>query len=333
MESQTSLILILKQRIGKDEVLANVLSDLLNVSIDAAYRRVRCQTLFSISELEKICRQFEISMDAIFQVSKRNVTFNYSPLENFTSNMEEYLKGIRDSLLYVKNQGAPELIITVNNTPFFQLFNFPYLVRFKLYFWGKTHLELKEYQNVKFKHERFSEEAFALGKELLTIYNNIPTKEIFDPELMRGFAREIYFYYQAQQFEEPLYAIWLYDEMLQFIEHLREQAKIGKKFMYKTQAPNSGNDFEMYHNETLNSITSFCYTTQKGYGLFLAHNFMNSLHTTNESYVNDSKNMLNCIISNSSKISLTNEKVRNAYFAELIKLIDGYKKKINLDLE
>lgn len=333
MDIQPSLILLLKQRIGKDEVLASVLSELLNMSLDAAYRRLRCQTLFSINELEKISRHFGISIDALFQVAKRNVTFDYSPLENFTSNMESYLKEIRDSLLFVKNQGNPELIITVNNTPFFQLFNFPYLVRFKLYFWGKTHLELKEYQNVKFKHERFSDEAFALGKELLTVYNSIPSKEIFDPELMRGFAREIYYYYEAQQFEDPLYAVWLYDKMLQFIEHLRDQAKIGKKFIYNTQAPLTGNNFEMYHNETLNSITSFCYTTAKSSGLFLAHNFMNSLHTTNESYVSDTKNTLNCIISNSSKISETNEKERNAYFAELIKLIEAYKKKIKLDLE
>jgi len=46
--------------------------------------------------------------------------------------------------------------------------------------------------------------------------------------------------------------------------------------------------------------------------------------------MNNTRNTLNNIISSSSK---TNEKERNAFFEEVINLIEIYKKKIKLDLE
>lgn len=330
---QTSLIDTLKQRIGKDETLASALSDVLSISSDAAYRRLRGETALTINELEKITRHFNISVDHLFHLPKKRVVFDYEPLENYTFNMVSYLSSIRDYLLQLRSQENPRLIVTINNTPFFQLFNFPYLIRFKLYFWAKTHLQMKEFQGKKFAHQKLSSKAREVGLQALELYNSIPSTELYDPELLRGFAREIYFYYCAGEFEDPKYAVWLYNKLLQFIDHLKAQAIAGRKFIIGSEAPEKGNDFHMYHNETLNAITSFHYTTENATGLFLAHNFMNSLHTNDPSYVEDSKRILECLISNSNKLSSGNEKGLNQYFQPLIREINNYKSRILLDLE
>lgn len=330
---QSALINYLKQRIGKDETVAGALSDVLNISSDAAYRRLRGETVLTINELEKISRKYDISVDKLFNLKKKRVVFDYEPLENYTFNMVSYLSSIRNYLQQLNNQENPKLIVTINNTPFFQLFNFPYLIRFKLYFWAKTHLQMKEFQGKKFAHQSLSPKAHEVGYQALQLYNRIPSIELYDPELLRGFAREIYFYYNAQEFEDPKYAIWLYNKLLQFIDHLKAQAKVGKKFIVGTEPPAHGCDFSMYHNETLNAITSFHYSTDQASGLFLAHNFMNSLHTNDPGYVEDSKRILDCLISNSSKISSGNEKGRNHYFQPLIREIENYKSRILFDLE
>lgn len=333
LDYQAKLFEVIKNRIDGSESLGNVLSEVLSISTDAVYRRYRGETLFTIYEIQKISEHFNISMDMIFGISKNQVLFEYQPLTNYDFNMEVYLESLLFGLKRMKNQGNPSLIMTVNNTPFFQLLNFPYLVRFKLYFWAKTHLQVKEYVNKKFKHERFSDKAFQLGKEVLQCYNSIPSKELVDPELLRGFAREIYYYYSAQQFEDPSYAIWLYDELIKFIGHLKDQCAQGKKFIFGTQAPAEGNSFEVYHNETLNAVTSIFYNTNESKGLYMAHNFMNSLHSTDKEYVSDSKMIIDKIISQSSKISVTNEKERNHYFAQLEKMILNFKTRIQLDLD
>jgi hypothetical protein len=211
--------------------------------------------------------------------------------------------------------------------------NFPQLVRFKLYFWAKTHLQIPDYKDKPFRHEKTSENAFALGKEILQIYNSIPSKEIYDFDFMRGFMRQIQYYYKAHHFEDPEYALFLFDRMLFMSRHLKEQVNVGKKFMFGTQVPASGNSFEMYLNETINSDVTFYYNSKEQQGLYLTHNIMNYLETTNQSYVSDSKMIIDKQIANSSLISIVNEKERNHFFYEFERTIHLFRKKIEADLE
>jgi hypothetical protein len=330
---QTTLFKLLKQKIAGDETLGNALSDLLSISPDAVYRRYRNETALTIQELKKICNHYSISFDALCEMGDGKVVFSYPPLNTFDFSLESYLEGILKAFQKLRSLSGPEIILSVNNVHLFQLLNFPQLVRFKLYFWAKTHLQIPDYKDKPFRHEKTSENAFALGKEILQIYNSIPSKEIYDFDFMRGFMRQIQYYYKAHHFEDPEYALFLFDRMLLMSSHLKEQANTGKKFMFGTQAPASGNSFEMYLNETINSDVVFYYNSKEQQGLYLTHNIMNYLETTNQSYVSDSKMIIDKQVANSSLISIVNEKERNNFFYEFERTIQLFRKKIEADLE
>lgn len=329
---QTTLFQLLKQKIAGEDSLGNALSDILNISPDAVYRRYRNETPLTIQEVKKICGHYNISFDALCEFGNGKVVFSYPPLDTFDFSLESYLEGILQAFQKLKTLSSPEIILSVNNIQLFQLLNFPQLVRFKLYFWAKTHLQISAYKDLPFKHEKTSDTAFSLGKEILQIYNSIPSQEIYDPEFMRGFLRQIHYYYNAHLFEDPEYAVFLYDRVLMLSSHIREQANIGKKFMFGTQAPANGNDFKMYLNETINSDATFFYQSKELQGLYLTHNIMNYLETTNENYVNDSKLIIDKQLANSSLISIVNEKERNNFFFEFERTINSFKKKIEADL-
>ena len=53
----------LKLATPTNQKLVDVLSDLLEVSNDSAYRRLRCETAISIDEYMKICEHFRIPLD------------------------------------------------------------------------------------------------------------------------------------------------------------------------------------------------------------------------------------------------------------------------------
>ena len=329
---QAVLLDLVRIKLAPKESIGHALSEILNISTDASYRRLRGETHLTINELQKICEHYSISLDVIFGIQPNQVLFDYEPLENYSFNMENYLENLLNGLKRIAQYPDIRMLISINNTPFLQLLNFPYLVRFKLYFWAKTHLQVPEYKDQKFKHERFSDQAFDLGKQILQTYNRIPSRELYDPELLRGFAREVYYNYKAGYFEDPSYAIWLLNKLIEFVNHLQEQARLGKKFIYGTQAPETGNELELYHNETLNAITSIHYESKEASGLYLAHNFMNLLHSENPEYVKDSKAVLEKIISNSSVISYSNEKERHQYFSQVIRMIEQFKAKITSEI-
>ncbi len=329
---QETVFQLIKQKITGDDTIGHALSDVLSISPDAVYRRYRGETALTIEEVKKLCIHYNISFDALCQMGEGKVIFSYPPLNTFDFSLESYLEGILKAFQQLKSLEAPEIILLVNNTSLFQLLNIPQLVRFKLYFWAKTHLQIPDYKDKPFRHERTSDTAFQLGKEILQIYNAIPSKEIYDPEFMRGFLRQIHYYFKSHLFEDPEYALFLHDRILMLSAHLKAQADIGKKFMYNTHPPASGNDFEMYLNESINSEATFLYKSKNMSGLYMTHNIMNYLETTNEAYVKDTSMILEKHLANSSLISQVNEKERANFFYDFDRTVMAFRKKIEADL-
>lgn len=330
---QQDLFKIIKLKLVGKDPLGIALSDILHISSDAVYRRYRGETILTIDEVQRLCKHFDISIDLLMQNASGKAIFNYKPLDTYDFRLESYLEGILNSLRHLKSLSNPNFIMSVSNNHIFQLINFPQLARFRLFFWAKTHLLVPEYQNVKYFHEKTSETAFAIGEEILHLYTSIPSVEIFDPELMRGFLRQILYYSKAHLFEEPSDALFLCDRMLLFSKHLNKQAEIGKKFIFGKEIPTVGNKFQMYLNETINSDSTIYYTSKESNGIFLTHNIMNYLQTVDEKYVSDSKQIIDKQLANSSLISEVNEKERNNYFYEFERTILSFRKKIEADIE
>jgi len=116
-------------------------------------------------------------------------------------------------------------------------------------------------------------------------------------------------------------------------DHIKEQATLGKKFIYRQQPPAGGNEYELYINATINADNTFYYSSKEQDGLYLAHNHLNYLHTTNPTYISESKSILDKQLANSSIISKVNESQRNAFFYQLEKHIDRARMRIQLELE
>jgi hypothetical protein len=329
---QKAIFNLIKQRIAGTENIGNVLSEVLSISSDAVYRRYRGETPLTIHETQKICNHFNISFDNLLESGDGFVLFDYSPFKSFDIHLDSYLEGILESVQRISNLKDAKILMSVNNGHIFQLMNFPQLVRFRLFFWAKTHLQIKKYEQLKFKHEKVNPHSFDLGKKILSSYNKIPSTEILDFEFMRGFLRQILFYFQSHLFDDPNYALFLCERVQLFIAHLKEQAEKGQKFIFGTSHPAFGNDVEFFLNETNNNDSTIHYSSKEAEGIFIGHNVLNYIHTSDSTYVSDTNQSLQRELKNSSKISQENEKLRNQYFAELNRMAENFKTKIKSDL-
>lgn len=184
---QEVLLQQVKQKVGDSDTLGKVLADVLNISMDAAYRRNRNETPLTIDEVQKLCATFGISFDALLQLKDNQVVFEYSPLNNYDFSLESYLEGLLSALQGLNKTTNPKIILTTNNLSLFQLLNFPHLTRFRLFFWAKTHLQVEEYKDKLFEHEKVTDNAFSIGYEILQRYTNLPKIECYDHEFFKGF--------------------------------------------------------------------------------------------------------------------------------------------------
>lgn len=133
---QQRLLEGIKQKLPKGEKLAQVMMDTLHLSQDAVYRRIRGEVPLTIFETKTLCETFNISFDDYGTFRKGQVTFTYNSLTSIEMNFEAYLTGLRDGMRQIKNAENPELMMSINDTPIFQLFNLPHLTRFKFFFWA-----------------------------------------------------------------------------------------------------------------------------------------------------------------------------------------------------
>ncbi|MCB9225149.1 MAG: hypothetical protein H6582_13270 [Crocinitomicaceae bacterium] len=322
-----------KLQLPKGEKLSNVIQDILCLSQDAAYRRLRGEVPLTIYETKTLCEKFNISFDDYGDLQRGKVMFHYNPLVSIDMNYKSYLAGLRDGLAQVRQLDNVHMLMSINDTPLFQVFNLPHVTRFKFFFWAKTYLQMPEYQNEKFKREKIDKESLAIGIEALNYYNSIPTTEIYGPETLRGTLRQIEYYFDSHLFEDPTYALEILDNLIQLIDHMKVQAENGAKFTRGNEPVTSGNEFNMYSNDTYIADNTYLIKWDSGSSVYLSHNILNYLVTTDPYYAEESEKVLTKLRDNSSLISKIDAKERNKFFGNLERTVLNFRRKVEAELQ
>ena len=330
---QERILDAIKAQVPEGEKLSQIMMDTLFLSQDAVYRRLRGDVALSIFETKTLCEKFNISFDDFGTYKKGQVNFLYNPLNRIGLNFESYMTGLRDGMSQIKGLGNVEMIMSVNDTPIFQLFNLPHLTRFKYFFWASIYLKIPAYEGQKFKREKIDKKVLSIGIETHNIYNSITTHEIYGPETLRGTLRQIQYFFDAHLFEEPAYALELIDNLIDLLNHMKAQAEVGRKFARGNEPGNSGNEFHMYSNDTYISDNTYLINSDAGSTVFFSHNIMNYLQTTDPYYAIETKQVLDALKANSSPISIVNAKERSRFFSNIERTVLNFRKRVESEIE
>ncbi|MFK8037757.1 MAG: hypothetical protein AB8B74_05665 [Crocinitomicaceae bacterium] len=334
LDIQEALLQKVEAALPENEKLVDVIMDLLNVSMDAAYRRMKGKVALTIFETQILLDAFDLSLGNLGSYKKDKIIFDYKPLSRINFNFESYITGLRDSLSEIKTLKSPELFISINETPVFQLFNFPHLTRFKFFFWAKSYLQIPEYINAKFKREKIDKQVLSIGIEAHNIYMSMPSTELYCSETLKGILKQIEYYYDSGVFEDPEYAIELLDNVSSLAKHISHQAEVGHKFVFGNE-PNSAEQtkFKMFMIDTYLPDNTYYVKHENGALTYFSHNIMNFIMTQNPDYNSDTKMILDRLIDNSNQISETGIKERAKFFNAMEKAIDQLRKKIRFSIQ
>ena len=135
---QNNFINRLKKVLPPTIGIAEEISDLLNISIDSAYRRIRGETDFTFEEIYIITRKHKISIDEIYGNSNDSVTFEYIKLTDSEVNFEKYLTSLRNRLESINKVEDKNIYYVAEDIPVFYSFFSKKLTEFKLFYWQKS---------------------------------------------------------------------------------------------------------------------------------------------------------------------------------------------------
>ena len=95
---QTSFLNMVKESLPKNLSLADELAEVLNVSKDSAYRRLRGETTLSLSEIQKLCSHFGVSIDTLLSANNDSITFQYRSIDGVEFTFEDWLHSVLGNL-------------------------------------------------------------------------------------------------------------------------------------------------------------------------------------------------------------------------------------------
>jgi len=320
IEIQLKFIEALRAVIPAKISIAEEIASILEVSPDSAYRRLRGETAISLDEAHVICKKYGMSIDHLFSSKSNSVQFEFNPIISGEEHFLRYLNVMLGHLQNIAKQPDKKLIYAADEIPIFHSFNNEMLAEFKLFYWGKSVMNLERYQNLKFEPGIVPKEHLALAKEINKAYLSIPSVEIWSHETIFTTTRQIEYFLESGQFASKEIAI-------EIVNKLRDMAK---DIMHCAEKGLKDDDafFQLYQSDVV--LGTNCINVYVGDSKFtyISFNAMNAINTSNQAFCEETDKWLKNMIKKSTLISGISEKQRYQFFDRVFKNIDATENKV-----
>jgi hypothetical protein len=303
--------------------MAEEMADILEVSIDSAYRRIRGETELTVEEIFRISKRYAISIDEVFSNRSDTVTFAYTKLTDSTGNFEDYLGRISKHLKTINQFPNKKIYYVAEEIPIFYSFVKPLFTEFKLFYWQRSVLNCAEYQQAKFIRGLVPEKLVNLAMDCYHEYLSVPSVEVWTDLTVLTGLRQVGFYYDSGVLEKPM-ALELLQEYRQTIELLQEKAASGRKNL-----SDKNETYIMYSSEVVLGTNCIYVTMGEARYSYITFNTMNSLTTGNPEFCQETEHWMRNLEKKSTLISGVSEKQRYQFFSSMFKKVDEYIQKIS----
>lgn len=303
--------------------LAEELCDLLDISHDSAYRRIRGEKPLTLNELKHICERYHISLDQVLQLQNDAVVFHARPVFLFI----DYLKGMLQQFKYLNSFKERQMLYLCKDLPIWQFYLFPEIAIFKTFFWIKTLLNQQEYSHQLFSlSENSFDECLEIGRQINREYNQLPCIELWNKESINSTLSQIQYYKDADIFKTRNDLETVVDSFEKTLDHLEQQAEKALKFVPGGSDVTYRSPLQMYINEVVIGSNTILAEVDETKISFIPYNVFSYMITKDVRFNESTFHAFKNLVSRSTMISGTGEKERNKFFRMLKEKVRGLKK-------
>jgi hypothetical protein len=300
------------------------MAELLNISNDGAYRRLRGETALSVDEFFILCEAFKISPDNVAGGSGKEgiVNFHYQPLGNNKINFSAYLQGIRKDMEKILAFPDNQIIFTAEDVPIWHYFNFPLLTSFKLFYWTKAILNVEEFQESKFDKSLVDQKLMDDATAIYQLYTKVNSIEIWSEETIVSVIKQIEYFWETNHFKDTETAIEVLNELKMMMENIRKSAERTIKYDPKNPGNRETGNYAMYQCDLMIGNNTIFVNMGGNKAVYLSYNTFNSISTVQPSFVGEIEGWISVLIKKSILISGSAEKQRSRLLFVINQKID-----------
>lgn len=317
MDNQDKLLKAIRQKLDKSVSLIDEIATMLNISYDAAHRRVSQKSKFSIEETITLCRHYSISMDVLFTGANKVIVEKTAEIRTM-ADMEAYFRHSADNISSFLYAPDAKMYYSAKDIPLFYTIGGTLLSKFKLYVW--LNLLAGTQNQDTFENFTINSTLLEHSTRLKAVYENVEVNEVWNDTTINSSLQQIYYFFQAGLLS--LANAHLLCNDLKAILQTSED-----------RCCKEGSRFNLYYNELLILNNNVLLSSPKQQSLFVPYTMLGYFITNDAATCNNALDFFKHQVKNSKLLNQSGTRDRKLFFNKAHQKIDFYIQKINSEID
>jgi hypothetical protein len=311
MNNQEILLKNIRKRLSQNESINDEIASILNISYDAAHRRVSGKSKFTIDETVQLAHHYNISLDALF-FQKGKIIIEKTIEISTLSEMLEYFKKSAENIQFLTQNPNTTLYYSAKDIPLFYFMDVSILSKFKVYVW--LNLLNPKTSQVTFENFVIDESFMEPMRKAKSVYEKVNVKEVWNDTTINSSLQQILYFYEAGLLNIKS-ANALFTDLKRIVNNIKEKCR--------------NEDFTIYYNELILLNNNLLFDSNGKLTLFVPYTLLGYFITDNDESCQNVYNFFNQQIINSKALNQAGIKDQNLFFNKAIRKIEYYKEQLN----
>lgn len=311
MNNQKLLLKEIRKQLSTS--LNDEIAVILNISYDAAHRRVSGKSKFSIDETLQLANHFNISLDKLFLKSDKVIvekTIEIASLKDLLS----YFKKSAEQIENLTKSEKSTLYYSAKDIPLFYFMDGTIISKFKAYVW--LTLLNSDQINVSFENFVIDESFMEHTQKLKKIYENAIVKEVWNDTTINSSLQQILYFYESGLLSFKS-ATALYLDLKRILNLIKDKSN------------NVNSNFSIYYNELILLNNNMLIENKNRLTMFIPYTLLGYFITDNKESCSNVHRFFNQQIMNSKSLNQSGIKDQNLFFNRANRKIDYYVEQLN----
>lgn len=315
MDNQDKLLTAIRYRVNKSASVIDEVAAVLNISYDAAHRRVSCKSRFSIEETVTLCRHYAISMDSLFS-GNNNVLVQKTGEIRCMEDMENYFRQSAESISHFIDTGTV-MYYSAKDIPLFHTVGGTLLSKFKLYVWLNLLAGIQNQDT--FEKFTISSPLLEYSTKLKDVYAKAEVNEIWNDTTINSTLQQVYYFFQAGLLSLQNAVLLLTD-----IKNILIQAE--------ERCCTANSRFNLYYNELLILNNNVLLSAPHKQSLFVPYTMLGYFITDDKDTCENAGTFFKHQLKNSKSLTASGTRDRKIFFNRANQKVEFYNNKINNEM-
>lgn len=316
MESHDKLLKAIRQKLSGASLIDEI-AGILNISYDAAHRRVSQKSKFSMEEAIILCNHYGLSMDGLFTPTGKVIVEKTAEIRSL-EDMETYLKQSAKNISGFAAMHGAKMYYSAKDLPLFYTVGSTLISKFKLYVW--LNLLSGSQQQEAFEQFTVTRSLAEHGEALRNVYHALEVHEIWNDTTINSSLQQVHYYFKAGLLSLQNAMLLLND--LDTILHTAED-----------RCCNGTGSYHLYYNELLILNNNVLITAEKQQALFVPYTMLGYFITNDNATCGNALSFFKQQVKNSMALNSSGTRDRKIFFNRAAQKIDLYRQRMQNETE